>query len=103
MYEKQELIKKEMKKLCKNIRDTRLQNGDTDYLYCCDPVEFPKAVMAVSQMRLNTGSINCGSKEALRDSIFDSEAFKEFVTQNNIKECIKEKTSFNTYIIRIRY
>ena len=94
MYEKQEQIKKALKNFCKHLREARLLNGEQDYTVG-KPVEFPKAVLTVSQMRLNTGSINCGYKEYLRDNIFDSEAFKEFA------EKIEKTNQFNTRKLKV--
>lgn len=97
-YAKAEQIKKNLQKFAKGIREWRDNNETKNY-----KAEYPKGIMATSQMRKNTGSLNFGRMDELRDAVATSIEFREFCEQNEITHYNIETTSFGDYIIRIHY
>lgn len=91
-----EEMKKELKKLCKKIRE---EIGSK--------TEYPKAIMTFKQMELKTASINCGNissrASAIRDLVLSSNDLKVFKDKFNILSIEKETTTFKDLIIRLRY
>ncbi len=89
-------MKKDLQKFCKKIR-INLNKGEYPY---------PKAMMTNKQMQLKTSTINCGSGErgvSIRNYIFNTKLFEDFIKKWNVKNIQKEKTSFGDFIIRLIY
>lgn len=98
IYAKQENIKKNLQKFAKGIREWRDKNEVKNW-----KAEYPKGIMAISQMKKNTGSLNFGRMEQLRNDTANSNEWKQFCEQNGITNYNIETTSFGDFIIRIHY